>query len=287
MSSKNGGIHGSWRVGKWRGRNRLSFTYLKDKHLPGKWATLEYWEIKGILLNLNRFPQFFFINKWENKSVWNSSGDREISCKVSGSVQLRSRCIKATGAAWRGHSRLMCASRSSPSQCFHGPKRRQPQLLSTLLPTPWLAHEQSCARWGSRGALCAHSHPRSITGDWLSRFLRCWSWSCLSSGVSWRRSKHDAAKPDTAWGAAPQGWAVCHLTLIKPSCCLRGSAFVSPKCPHVTHETEPFSADLLLLGLWPTYFSTEISFQKGTSVFWLNLWVDLKHQGLIQLLVWF
>lgn len=38
---------------------------------------------------------------------------------------------------------------------------------------------------------------------------------------------------------------------------------MSPKCPRVTHETDPFSADLLPLGLWPMCFSTEISFQKG------------------------
>lgn len=38
---------------------------------------------------------------------------------------------------------------------------------------------------------------------------------------------------------------------------------MSLKCPRVTHETEPFSADLLPLGLWPMYFPAEISFQKG------------------------
>lgn len=52
------------------------------------------------------------------------------------------------------------------------------------------------------------------------------------------------------------------LSLIPGSCCSRDSAFVSPKRPRVTHETEPFSADLLPLCLWPACSSPEISLQK-------------------------
>lgn len=45
----------------------LAFTYLKDNYLPGKGVTLEYREIKGSLLNLNRFP--YFLHKQVRKKV--------------------------------------------------------------------------------------------------------------------------------------------------------------------------------------------------------------------------
>lgn len=79
----------------------------------------------------------------------------------------------------------------------------------------------------------------------------------------WQQTKHSAAKLGMTWGAAQANLALCHLTVIEPSWCLKDPVFLSPKCPHVTYGAGPFSADLLPLVLWPMCSSTEISFKKG------------------------
>lgn len=64
-------------------------------------------------------------------------------------------------------------------------------------------------------------------------------------------------------GAAQADWALCHLTVIEPSWCLKASDFVSSKCPCVIYGAGPFSTDLLPLVLSPVCSSTEISFKKA------------------------